>query len=175
MDNLRYPIGKYQAPAVVSEADLQKWIADIAQLPTLLQNAVQNLDNTQLDTPYREEGWTLRQVIHHIADSHINAYTRYRLALTEENPTIRPYKEALWAMLPDASSAPIDISLPLIAAVHNRWALLLRNMTAAQWKRTFYHPESQITFSLDVNLGLYSWHGRHHLAHITNTIERLGW
>jgi uncharacterized damage-inducible protein DinB len=175
MEHLKYPIGRYIAPEVVTIEQRAQWIADIEALPQLLRNAVANLTDSQLDTPYREEGWTLRQVVHHVADSHINAYTRYKLAATEDNPAIRPYIESRWAELPDAKHEPVEISLAILEAVHRRWVIHLKNMSNEDWNRTFFHPESKITFRLDVNLGLYSWHGRHHLAHITTTKSRLGW
>jgi uncharacterized damage-inducible protein DinB len=175
MDHLKYPIGTYVAPENINDEQRNTWIADIAELPQLLRNAVAGLTDNQLDTPYREGGWTLRQVVHHVADSHINAYTRYKLAATEDNPAIRPYMEERWAELPEAKHEVVEISLALLDALHYRWVLHLKNMSAEDFNRTFFHPESQITYRLDVNLGLYSWHGRHHLAHITTTKERLGW
>ncbi len=175
MEHLKYPIGHYKAPEIVTVENRNTWIADIEELPQQLREAVTQLNDSQLDTPYREGGWTLRQVVHHIADSHINAYTRYKLAVTENNPAIKPYMEQFWAELPDAKHEPIEISLAIIDAIHRRWVIHLKNMSNEDWNKTFFHPESKITYRLDVNLGLYSWHGRHHLAHITTTKERLGW
>jgi hypothetical protein len=152
-----------------------KWINDIKILPQQLIDTCENLNDAQLDTPYRPEGWTLRQVVHHVADSHVNAYIRYKLACTELNPTIKPYLEAKWAELNDAKKEDIQISLDILQSIHRRWVIHLHNMSEADWKRTFFHPESLKTFVLEKNLGLYSWHGRHHLAHITNTKERMGW
>ncbi len=175
MDHLKYPIGTFVAPESINEAQRNTWIADIAALPQLLRDAVAGLTDNQLDTPYRDGGWTLRQVVHHVADSHINAYTRYKLAATEDNPAIRPYMEERWAELPEARHEAVEVSLALLDALHYRWTLHLKNMSEADFNRTFFHPESKITYRLDINLGLYSWHGRHHLAHITTTRERLGW
>ena len=133
------------------------------------------LENAQLDTPYRDGGWSVRQVVHHIADSHINSIVRFKLALTEDTPTIRPYDEALWAELGDARSAPVELSLALIDALHARWAVMLRGMTAEDFKRTFHHPEHDRTFPLDRTLAMYAWHGKHHIAHITSLADRMGW
>lgn len=175
MEQLQYPIGRFEAPEIVSFELRNKWINDIKILPQQLIDACENLNDAQLDTPYRPEGWTLRQVVHHVADSHVNAYIRYKLACTELNPTIKPYLEAKWAELGDAKTEDIQISLDILKAIHRRWVIHLRNMSEADWKRTFFHPESQKTFVLEKNLGLYSWHGRHHLAHITSTKERMDW
>jgi DinB superfamily len=175
MDHLKYPIGTFVAPEIITADHRVKWIADIAALPQQLREATSGLSDNQLDTPYRDGGWTLRQVVHHVADSHINAYTRYKLAATEDNPTIRPYEEAIWAELPEAKQEAVEVSLALLDALHHRWVLHLRNMKEEDFSRTFFHPESKKTFRLDFNLGLYSWHGRHHLAHITTTKERLNW
>jgi hypothetical protein len=171
--DLKYPIGRFSAPTSIDIVQRNKWIEDIANLPSQLRDAVANLNDEQLDTPYREGGWTLRQVVHHIADSHMNAYIRYKLAATEDNPTIRPYEEALWAELPEARTAPVELSLAIIEAIHRRWVMHLRNMQDVDFERTFFHPEMKKSLVLSVNLGLYSWHGRHHLAHITTTRERL--
>jgi hypothetical protein len=171
---LRYPLGRFSAPAGISEADLSGWIAEIERLPTGLRQAVAGLTDEQLDTPYRPGGWTVRQVVHHLPDSHLNAYGRFRLALTEENPTIKPYKEAAWAELPDAKTSPIAPSLDLLTALHLRWVALLRSLSTDQWSRTFRHPELGER-RLDTTAGLYAWHSRHHLAHVTNLKQRQGW
>ncbi|MCU0451516.1 MAG: putative metal-dependent hydrolase [Bernardetiaceae bacterium] len=173
-NDLRYPIGQFVKPAQVDAPTLAQWIEDIAQLPAQMAQAVVDLDDAQLDTPYRPAGWTLRQVVHHTADSHLNALCRVKLALTEENPTIKPYEEQLWADLPDYQ-LPVDVSLELLAQLHRRWAYLLRHLPAEAWARTFYHPASQATSRLDIATGMYSWHGRHHLAHITHLRQRMGW
>jgi DinB superfamily len=175
MDKLKYPIGTFVAPETITAEHRAEWIADIVALPQLLREAVAGLTDIQLDTPYRDGGWSLRQVVHHVADSHINAYTRYKLAATEDNPTIRPYEEHIWAELPDAKHEAVEVSLALLDALHHRWAIHLKNMSDDDFNRTFYHPGSQRNFRLDFNLGLYSWHGKHHLAHITTTKARLDW
>jgi uncharacterized damage-inducible protein DinB len=171
--NLNYPIGEFRFDGEVTSSVREEWIKEIEALPGLLREAVKNLDDEQLDTPYRPEGWTVRQVIHHLADSHINAYTRFKLALTEEKPVIKPYDEAKWAELSD-STLPIDISLSLLEALHNRWTNLLRSLSPTDMERTFIHPDSG-EVSVARNIGIYAWHGRHHLAHITSLCHRKGW
>jgi hypothetical protein len=170
----RFPIGRFEPVEPATPAIRDAAIADIAALPSQLRAAVTDLTDKQLDTPYRDGGWTVRQVVHHLADSHINGFIRVKLALTEDHPTIKPYDESLWAQLPDAR-LPIDVSLPLIEAVHARWAVVYRGMSPADFGRTFFHPESGITFTLDRHVQDYSWHGRHHVAHITALRQRLGW
>jgi uncharacterized damage-inducible protein DinB len=174
MNDLRYPIGKFQPPASVTDAERAVLVDQIAALPAELRSAVSTLDDTQLDTPYREGGWTVRQVVHHVPDSHVNAYTRFKLALTEDVPTIKTYEEAQWAELPEARLAPIGVSLALLEALHHRWVLLLRVLAPAQFARTFRHPELGL-MTLDQQIALYAWHGRHHLAHITSLRTRMGW
>jgi uncharacterized damage-inducible protein DinB len=171
--NLRYPIGRFEPPVnMVAEARLSA-IANLAELPTQLRNAVQNLESAQLATPYREGGWTVRQLVHHIADSHMNAFIRIRLALTEDNPTIKPYNEAAWAELHD-SAAPVEWSLTLIESLHARWVMLLQSLTESQWQRTFQHPEND-SVSVEQSTLVYAWHSRHHLAHITHLAARELW
>lgn len=172
--DLRYPVGRYDLKKEVAETERGAMIDEIATLPQKLRAAVRDLTEEQLDTPYRPEGWTVRQVVHHVADSHLNCYTRFRLALTEENPTIKPYEEALWAELSDARRAPVEVSLALLDALHERWAMLLRSLTPDDFARTFHHPANG-TLPLDRNLGFYAWHGRHHTAHITSLRERMNW
>jgi len=174
MTDLRYPIGKFQSPASVTDAERAVLVDQIAALPAELRSAVTTLDDTQLGTPYREGGWTVRQVVHHVPDSHVNAYTRFKLALTEDVPTIKTYEEAQWAELPEARSAPIGVSLALLDALHQRWVLLLRVLAPAQFARAFRHPELGV-MTLDQQIALYAWHGRHHLAHITSLRTRMGW
>src|SRR3984893_8715749 len=159
----RYPIGKYE-PKPFSAKQKQEWLNDIRFLPQALEKAVLNLDEAQLNPPYREGGWTVQQVVHHVADSHINAYCRFKLALTEENPTIRPYEEKSWAELPDTHNLPINISLTLLHALHTRWDEILRNIKDEDFDRTVFHPEHQKTFTLWHLLGMYAWHSRHHTA-----------
>lgn len=164
---LRHPIGPPQLPTgPLTPAGRAAYIQQIAELPAQLASAAQRLGPEQLALPYRPGGWTGQQVLHHVADSHINAYCRFRLALTEDNPTIRPYDEASWAELPDVAATPVAVSLVLLENLHSRWVTLLHHLTAAQWQRTFYHPETRRTSTLDQMLALYAWHGRHHLAHL---------
>ena len=170
----RYPIGKYQ-PQPFSEKLLRDWQNDIKFLPQLMENAILNLDAAQLATPYREGGWMLSQVVHHVADSHINAYTRFKLGLTETNPSIKPYDEAAWAELSDTQQLPINISLTLLHALHTRWHNIIMNIKADEWNRTVFHPEQKKEMTLWYLLGSYSWHGRHHVAHITSLRESKNW
>jgi hypothetical protein len=174
-EDLRYPIGRFTAPAEVTEAERRAWIGEITALPRLASAAVAGLGDRQLDTPYRPGGWTVRQVVHHLPDSHLNAYTRFRLALTEDDPQIRPYFEERWAELPDAREAPVEISLALLEALHARWVTLLRSITAEQWRRGFVHPDHGRRIPLDEALGQYAWHGRHHVAQVAALREREGW
>ena len=174
MEDLQYPVGKFVAPTACSAADRVTWIDQIEAAPARLRDAVAGLDERQLETPYRPGGWTVRQVVHHVPDSHLNSYTRIRLGLTEDEPTIRPYLEDRWAELSDAKAAPVDVSLALLEALHRRWVLLLRSLTEAEWQRTFRHPEIGV-LTLERNLALYAWHGRHHVAHVTGLRARMGW
>lgn len=171
MDDLKYPIGKFKVPPSVTAADRTRFIDEIAAAPAQLREAVKGLNDKQLDTPYRPEGWTLRQVVHHVPDSHMNSYIRFKLAATEDKPTIRGYEEQLWAELPEAKSGPIDISLALLDALHVRWVIHLRT---ADFSRAFIHPDLG-TVPLDVALAIYAWHGKHHVAHITSLRNREGW
>jgi uncharacterized damage-inducible protein DinB len=170
----RYPIGKFQQPLDVTPTLRQQAIGILAEAPAQLRAAVAELSPTQLDTSYREGGWTLRQVVHHLPDSHVNAYIRHRLALTEEQPTIKPYDENQWAQLPDAKSAPIEVSLALMDALHDRWVRLWRSQTADQYGRVLVHPEHGPR-TVDWLLFLYAWHGRHHVAHITELRKQRSW
>jgi len=174
MSDLRYPIGKFTFDGSSTEADRQKFTDDIEQTPAKLRAAVQALSEARLDTPYRPGGWTVRQVVHHLPDSHLNSYVRFKLALTEDEPTIKPYYEDRWAELQEAKTAPIELSLALLDSLHKRWVLMLRSMKSEDWKRTFRHPDLGVV-SLEKNVALYSWHGRHHVAHITSLRERMGW
>ncbi|MET3695894.1 DinB family protein [Bacillus oleivorans] len=169
----KYPIGKFTFNGDFSQSVLEEWIRDIEKLPHLVREAVQDLSQEQLDTPYRQGGWTIRQVVHHLADSHMNAYIRIKLAITEHNPTIKPYEEAEWAKLPDYE-LPIDVSLKLLESLHQRWAYLLRNLKPDDLEKTFNHPDSGKN-SIHLSIGTYSWHGKHHLAHITNLLQSKGW
>lgn len=174
IEQLKYPIGKY-VPQPFSEVQLREWINDIKFLPENIEHAILNLDEAQLDTPYRPEGWTVKQLIHHVADSHMNAYIRFKLGLTEDNPTIKPYREELWAEMDDTKNLPVNISLTILHAVHKRWVEVLQNITAEQWDRTVVHPEHNKTMTLWFLLGMYAWHSRHHTAHITTLRERNNW
>lgn len=169
-DALRYPVGRFDPAAEGSRADQ---LATLRRLPAELGEAASGLSDAQLDTPYREGGWTIRQVVHHLADSHANSYIRVKLALTEDAPTIKPYDEAAWALLPD-SRMPVEVSLPFIEAIHARLVALYESLDEAAWNRTFVHPERG-SVTLANNLALYAWHSRHHLAHITGLRERMGW
>ncbi|HLH00278.1 MAG TPA: bacillithiol transferase BstA [Bryobacteraceae bacterium] len=173
-EDLRYPVGKFHFPDSVTPEERSKFVEQIAEAPARLRAAVAGLNDAQLDTPYRPGGWTVRQVVHHVPDSHINSYTRFRLALTEDQPTIKPYEEGRWAELADARTAPIEVSLRLLECLHSRWVGLLRSLSGEQWKRTFRHPDLGLV-TLDKNAALYAWHGRHHVAHITNLRDRKGW
>ncbi len=174
MTDLRYPIGKFAYSGSLSEDQKQKFLDDIAHAPANLRAAVKGLSDQQLDTPYRPEGWTVRQVAHHVPDSHLNAYIRFKLALTEEEPTIKPYAEDRWAQLADTRATPVEVSLVMLDSLHDRWVRLLRSLRAEDWKRTFRHPEMGV-MNLEKTLALYAWHGRHHVAHITTLRERSGW
>jgi hypothetical protein len=174
MSDPRFPIGKFSFPAAVSEADRAAMIAEVEHAPANMRAAVGGLSPQQLDTPYRDGGWTVRQVIHHMPDSHMNAYVRYKLALTENEPTIKPYDEARWAELADNQATPIEVSLALYDNLHDRWVRLLRALAPDDWKRQFRHPDLGVV-SLEKNLALYAWHGRHHVAHVTELKKRMGW
>ena len=176
LDQLRYPVGPPQAriKGTASAESRQAAVAEVRDLPAKLSKACLGLNDSQLDTPYREHGWTLRQVAHHVADSHMNAYVRLRLALTEDWPTIKPYDEALWAKLADARTAPVERSLDLLVPLHARWSQLLETLDESGWNRGYHHPESGQT-TIAAMTELYAWHGRHHTAHVTGLRERMGW
>ena len=170
-----YPIGKYQAQPFSTEQK-RKWIQDIQFLPALLEAAIENLDEHQLNTPYREGGWTVKQLVHHVADSHMNAYIRFKLALTEEKPTIKPYEEKLWAELDDVNRVPVNISITLLYTLHSRWHASILNLSDDKWEgRSVIHPQHGREMSLWFLLGMYAWHGKHHVAHITALKEKMGW
>ena len=175
MTDLRYPIGEFTWDGVMTDARRAACVARIAAAPGLLRAAVAGLNDRQLDTPYRPAGWSVRQVVHHVPDSHLNAYIRMRLALTEDTPTIKPYDEARWAELRDARSAPIEVSLALLDALHVRWMSLLRELGPTECARGVRHPEHGRVMSLDELLALYAWHGEHHTAHVTAIRTRMGW
>lgn len=172
--DLRYPIGEFKKPKSVSPAERERFIQEIASAPSQLRDAIRGLNQSQLDTPYRDGGWTVRQVAHHLPDSHMNAYVRFKLAVTEDAPTIKPYQEALWAEVPEAKTAPIEMSLDLLDALHARWIAALRAVPAETFDRAYLHPEMGPT-TLNQQLALYAWHGRHHVAQIVGLCERMGW
>jgi hypothetical protein len=170
----RYPVGKFQADPEVTPSKRISWIQEIATAPARLRAAVAGLSDAQLDTPYRDGGWTVRQVVHHLPDSHMNSYVRFRLAVTEAEPVIRPYYEDRWAELPDAKSSPVELSLALLDALHARWIILMRALREEDWQRTLRHPETGL-LTVDKLLQIYAWHCRHHLAHITGLRQRMDW
>jgi uncharacterized damage-inducible protein DinB len=172
--DLRYPIGKLERKSSLSSDERRAAIDAIAAAPARLRTAVRDLADSQLDTPYRPGGWTVRQLVHHVADSHMNAYTRFRLALTEENPTIKPYDEAAWADLPDMRAMSVDVSLDLLDRLHERMVFMLRAIPAASFSRPLTHPENG-PMTIDALLNVYAWHGRHHTAHVTALRERMKW
>lgn len=174
MTDLRFPVGQFEPKAEITATQRTALIKSVAEAPARLRAAVDKLSSRQLGEPYRPEGWTVRQVVHHLPDSHLNAYVRFKLALTEVEPTIRTYDEKRWAELEDGRDADPEISLRLLESLHVRWALLLRSLRAADFARTLKHPDLGV-MSLDGLLQLYEWHGRHHVAHITSLRQRLGW
>ena len=174
-EQLRYPIGRYEAPERYDPELQTEWIAAIEALPKWLDLCIENLDEHQIQTAYRPGGWTVNQVIHHIADSHMNAYIRLKLALTEDSPVVKPYEEKLWAELPDVESVPVNVSITLLHALHRRWGQALRNMHPEDWERTYYHPEHEQYVPLWQMTDLYAWHGRHHMEQIRNLRQRMGW
>ena len=174
MEDPRYPIGKYETRPYSNE-QLQEWLLAIQDLPVQMEYSIHNLDDAQLNTTYREGGWTVKQLVHHVADSHMNAYIRFKLGLTEENPTIKAYHEELWAEMADTTNLPINISLTLLHALHRRWYEILKNMSETDFQRTLFHPQHKKEMSLWYLLGMYAWHGRHHVAHVTRLRERKGW
>jgi uncharacterized damage-inducible protein DinB len=170
----RYPIGPFNLEGEPNDQQFRQVISDIEQTPARLRAAVQGLSAQQLDTPYRPGGWTVRQVVHHLPESHMNGYVRIKLALTEDNPTVKPYDEALWAQTPEVARTPIEVSLSMLEALHERWATLLKALGPADLARTFNHPESG-RWTLGKYVALYAWHGKHHVAHVTGLRERMGW
>jgi len=175
LEQLKYPIGKFEKPEIITKDILAKWISEISTFPTRLIDEVNYLTDEQLDTQYRPDGWTIRQVVHHCADSHMNSLTRLKLTLTEDQPTIKPYYEDRWAELIDTQNMPIEPSLKILEGIHKRWTVLLNNLTEEQYERIFIHPEHGKTFRVDEIIGVYAWHCNHHLSHITETKKRNNW
>lgn len=178
MDNskdLRYPIGQFVCPDKITAIHIQQWIHALETLPDRLDKTINGFTEAQLDTPYREGGWTVRQLVHHIADSHHHSYTRFKWALTEENPVIKAYEEKSWSNLQDANQAPVELSLHYIRALHAKLIYLLKGLSADQLLRYYVHPENNVKVSVAENMGKYAWHGNHHLAHIQNLVSRKGW
>ena len=175
IEKLKFPIGKFVKPITITNDILAMWITDISAFPKRLSDEVLSLTDEQLDTQYRPDGWTIRQVIHHCADSHMNSLTRLKLSLTEDQPIIKPYYEERWAELFDTKNMPIQPSLKMLEGMHERWAVLLNNLSVEQLQRKFIHPEHGKSFSVDENIGIYAWHCNHHLAHITETKKRHHW
>ncbi len=171
MNDLRYPVGKFSFDPSVTAQKRQAWVRQIADAPRAIRAAVAGLADRQFDTPYRPDGWTIRQVVHHVPDSHLNAYCRFKFGLTEDEPTVKPYDEGAWALVADTARTPPDVSLALLDALHQRWVVLLESMTESQFARTVRHPEHG-TISLDWMLQMYAWHGLHHAGHISGVRER---
>ena len=175
LEQLKYPIGKFEKPEIITKDIIAKWILDISVFPKNLKNEVSHLTDEQLDAPYRVNGWTIRQVIHHCADSHINSFIRFKLALTEEKPTIKPYWEDRWAELIDSTITPVEHSLILLDGLHFRWVILLNSLTEQDFEKSFIHPEHKNEINLKESVGLYAWHCKHHLAHITELKKIKNW
>ncbi len=175
LDQLKYPTGKFSFNANADEKEIKQWIALMEEHPSQLRKAVKGLNDSQLDTPYRDGGWTVRQVVHHLADSHMNAYTRFKLALTEDHPTIKPYDEKLWAEMDDAKNLPVEISLSILDALHSRMVHMLKKISPSDYSKSVFHPESKREMSVKFLMNLYSWHGKHHAAQITFLRERSNW
>ena len=174
MQDYRYPIGAFELKPF-SLKQKEEWLAVIRFLPNAIENAIQNLDEQQIQSPYREGGWTVHQLVHHVADSHMNAYIRFKLGYTEDTPTIKPYEENLWVLTDDVKQLPVNISITLLYALHQRWYYFLQGFTEEDWQKKVYHPEKKRALTLWELFGLYAWHGRHHTAHITALRERKGW
>jgi len=175
LEHLKYPIGQVNIPKIISENDIRNWISDIEKFPKKLETLVQQLSEEQLNTPYRDGGWTVKQTIHHCGDSHLHSYIRFKWALTEEQPIIKAYYEDRWAELFDTKDAPITLSLQFIKALHAKWVYLLKGLSKEDLDKEFIHPESGANVSLKKNIGLYAWHCNHHYAHIENLLLRNDW
>lgn len=171
LEDLKYPIGKFSKPESISEEEIKSWITDIEQFPNRLNKLVPYLSASELNYRYRPDGWTIKQVVHHCADSHMNSFIRFKLCLTEELPTIKPFNDSKWAELPDATEADISTSLKLIEGLHARWTILLKSLDASELNKQYVHPDKQQPLSLLDSIALYAWHGNHHLAHIKQALE----
>ena len=175
LEHLQYPIGRYVKPELVTPALIDEWIKILEILPLWMDACIENLDSDQLQTPYRAGGWTVQQLVHHVADSHMNAYIRLKLALTEDNPTVKPYDEKAWADMADTHLVPVNISTTMLHALHRRMVAVLKNMKADEWDRTYYHPEHKRNFPVWEIVALYAWHSRHHIEHIKRLRQRMNW
>lgn len=175
MEDLKYPVGRYQRPEVFTPQLKDEWMAVIQALPSWMDACIENLDEHQLAVPYRPGGWNIKQVVHHLADSHMNAYIRLKLALTEDNPTVKPYQEQAWAELPDNIYTPVNVSVTMLHTLHRRMVTLLEHMQPSDWERTYYHPEHKRNFPIWEMVGMYAWHSRHHTAHISQLRQRMNW
>lgn len=175
LEKLKYPIGTFDCPSNITTEFQQAWISILEHFPNRLNNMVSSLSENQLNTPYRPDGWTVRQTIHHIYDSHHNAYTRFKWALTETTPTIKAYDEKAWAETADAKNAPIELSLSAINALHAKWVYLIKGLSQEQLLKEFYHPERNRNYKLVETIGSYAWHSNHHYSHIENLLKREGW
>ncbi len=175
MEDIRYPIGKFTPPSPITEDQISEWIEEIEALPALLRATVENLTDEQLDTPYRPDGWTVRQVIHHVSESHLNSIIRFKWTLTEDEPTIKAYNQQGWATTPDVQRTPIETTLRFVDALHAKWVILLKSLDNEDWRKAFVHPESGKKIELAWMAGLYAWHGKHHVAHVESLKNREGW
>ncbi len=175
IEELKYPIGKVKLPQIIEPKHIEAWLSILEETPATLKHLVRNLDEKQLDTPYREGGWTIRQVLHHLVDSHMNSYIRFKWTLTEDEPVIKAYFEERWAELEDSKGGPVDLALQALEALHKKWTYLLKGLDRDQLKRCFIHPESNGRVSLEQNIGIYAWHSQHHIAHIERLMKRRGW
>jgi hypothetical protein len=174
-EQLKYPIGRYEKPGGYTPGLIKEWIGVLKAMPSWMDVCIENLDEHQLKVPYREGGWNIQQVIHHVADSHMNAYIRLKLALTEDNPTVKPYSESAWANLIDTELVPVNISVTILHGLHRRLVVLLEHMQQADWERTYYHPEHNRNFPVWEMVAMYAWHSKHHTAHIQQLRERMNW
>ncbi len=175
LEHLKYPIGRYQKPEARTPELMQEWINVLTLLPSWMDACIENLDEAQLHVPYREGGWTIQQVVHHVADSHMNAFIRLKLALTEDNPTVKPYDENAWSQLEDVKQVPVNISVTMLHTIHRRMVTILKNMKETDWERTYFHPQYQKSFPLWEMVALYAWHSQHHTEHVRRLRDRMNW